>query len=49
LKKTTWSEAAPDGRWQAITYDERIPRDRVDLGAALAQFAEIAEALRPGD
>ena len=76
-RQATWSDATPDGRWRAFTYDELMARDKVnldifwlrdesledsanlpapdvlareiaeDLEAALAQFAEIAEELKP--
>lgn len=27
----TWSEATPEGRWRAFTYDELLARDKVNL------------------
>jgi type I restriction enzyme M protein len=31
VRQTTWSEATPDGRWRAFTYDELMARDKVNL------------------
>ena len=30
-RNPTWSEARPDGRWRAYTYDEIISRDKASL------------------
>jgi type I restriction enzyme M protein len=31
LRKPTWSEATPDGRWRAYSYEELLQRDKVSL------------------
>ena len=31
LRKPTWSDKAPEGRWRAFTYDELIKRDKANL------------------
>jgi len=31
LRKPTWSEKAPDGRWRALDYEEVVKRDKVNL------------------
>ena len=31
LRKPTWSEQTPDGRWRPYTYDEIVARDKVSL------------------
>jgi type I restriction enzyme M protein len=30
-REATWSEAAPDGRWQVFDYEELLKRDKVNL------------------
>jgi len=31
LRKPTWSEQTPDGRWRPYTYDQIVARDKVSL------------------
>jgi type I restriction enzyme M protein len=31
LRKPTWTEATPDGRWRAFEYDDLVKRDKVSL------------------
>ena len=31
LRKPTWSEQTPDGRWRPYTYEEIVARDKVSL------------------
>jgi type I restriction enzyme M protein len=31
LRKATWDESNPDGRWRAYAFDDLIKRDKVNL------------------
>jgi type I restriction enzyme M protein len=31
LRKPTWSDETPDGRWRAFEYDDLLKRDKVSL------------------
>src|SRR5262245_4012815 len=31
LRKPTWSEATPEGRWRSYSYDDLVRRDKVNL------------------
>jgi type I restriction enzyme M protein len=31
LRKPTWSESNPEGRWRAFEYDDLLKRDKVSL------------------